>query len=140
MNEASAVILQATGLVRRFQEGEIPVFLISLKAGGVGLNLPAADAVIHYDPWWNPAAEDQASGRAHRIGQQRPVTVYRLVQEALARLMQGRTTVVIAHRLSTIEHADRVVVMERGQVVEQGTHEQLLELGGLYARLQSRPH
>ena len=64
----------------------------------------------------------------------------RLVQEALARLMQGRTTVVIAHRLSTIEHADRVVVMERGQVVEQGTHEQLLELGGLYARLQSRPH
>ncbi|MNS90827.1 putative multidrug export ATP-binding/permease protein [compost metagenome] len=62
------------------------------------------------------------------------------MQEALARLMQGRTTVVIAHRLSTIEHADRVVVMERGQVVEQGTHEQLLELGGLYARLQSRPH
>ena len=64
----------------------------------------------------------------------------RLVQEALQRLMQGRTTLVIAHRLSTIEHADRVVVMERGQVVEQGTHEQLLELGGLYARLQTRPH
>ena len=64
----------------------------------------------------------------------------RLVQEALARLMKGRTTVVIAHRLSTIEHADRVVVMERGQVVEQGTHQQLVELGGLYARLQTRPH
>ena len=64
----------------------------------------------------------------------------RLVQDALTRLMQGRTTLVIAHRLSTIEHADRVVVMERGQVVEQGTHEQLLELGGLYARLQTRPH
>ncbi|PWB15589.1 lipid A export permease/ATP-binding protein MsbA [Comamonas sp. JNW] len=64
----------------------------------------------------------------------------RLVQEALSRLMQGRTTLVIAHRLSTIEHADRVVVMERGQVVEQGTHQQLLDLGGLYARLQSRPH
>ena len=63
----------------------------------------------------------------------------RLVQEALARLMKGRTTVVIAHRLSTIEHADRVVVMERGQVVEQGTHQQLVDLGGLYARLQSRP-
>ena len=64
----------------------------------------------------------------------------RLVQEALARLMQGRTTVVIAHRLSTIEHADRVVVMERGQVAEQGTHQQLMALGGLYARLQTRPH
>ena len=62
----------------------------------------------------------------------------RLVQEALARLMKGRTTLVIAHRLSTIEHADRVVVMERGEVAEQGTHQQLIELGGLYARLQSR--
>ena len=54
-------------------------FLISLKAGGVGLNLTAADYVIHMDPWWNPAAEDQASDRAHRIGQTRPVTIYRLV-------------------------------------------------------------
>lgn len=63
----------------------------------------------------------------------------RLVQDALQRLMQNRTTLVIAHRLSTIEHADRVVVMERGQIVEQGTHAQLLELGGLYARLQARP-
>lgn len=62
----------------------------------------------------------------------------RLVQEALQRLMQGRTTLVIAHRLSTIEHADRVVVMERGRMVEQGTHAQLLASGGLYARLQSR--
>ncbi|GAB2827989.1 lipid A export permease/ATP-binding protein MsbA [Comamonas piscis] len=64
----------------------------------------------------------------------------RLVQEALSRLMKGRTTLVIAHRLSTIEHADRVIVMERGQVAEQGSHQQLMELGGLYARLQSRPH
>jgi SNF2 family DNA or RNA helicase len=53
--------------------------LISLRAGGAGLNLTAADYVIHMDPWWNPAVEDQASGRAHRIGQERPVTVYRLV-------------------------------------------------------------
>ncbi|HET7662658.1 MAG TPA: DEAD/DEAH box helicase, partial [Rhodanobacteraceae bacterium] len=65
--------------VRRFQDGEVPLFLLSLKAGGVGLNLTAADAVIHYDPWWNPAAEAQASDRAHRIGQDKPVFVYRLI-------------------------------------------------------------
>jgi len=62
----------------------------------------------------------------------------RLVQQALNRLMQGRTTLVIAHRLSTIEHADRVVVMERGQIAEQGSHAQLMELGGLYARLHNQ--
>jgi SNF2 family DNA or RNA helicase len=67
--------------VAAFQAGEGDVFLISLRAGGVGLNLTAADYVVHLDPWWNPAVEDQASDRAHRIGQQRPVTVYRLVAE-----------------------------------------------------------
>ncbi len=65
--------------VKSFQEGEGDLFLISLKAGGVGLNLTGADYVIHMDPWWNPAVEDQASDRAHRIGQTRPVTVYRLI-------------------------------------------------------------
>jgi SNF2 family DNA or RNA helicase len=66
--------------IDRFQtDPTIPVFLISLKAGGSGLNLTAADTVIHYDPWWNPAVEDQASDRAHRIGQNKVVTVYRLV-------------------------------------------------------------
>ncbi len=65
--------------VKAFQSGQGELFLISLKAGGVGLNLTAADYVIHMDPWWNPAVEDQASDRAHRIGQLRPVTVYRLV-------------------------------------------------------------
>ncbi|OCN20739.1 serine/threonine protein kinase [Serratia marcescens] len=68
-------------LVAAFQSGEGDLFLISLKAGGTGLNLTAADYVIHLDPWWNPAVEDQASDRAHRIGQERPVTVYRLVME-----------------------------------------------------------
>jgi superfamily II DNA or RNA helicase len=65
--------------VDAFQAGEGELFLISLKAGGTGLNLTAADYVIHLDPWWNPAVEDQATDRAHRIGQERPVTVYRLV-------------------------------------------------------------
>ncbi|MCC7364405.1 MAG: DEAD/DEAH box helicase [Dehalococcoidia bacterium] len=65
--------------IRRFQDGEVPLFLISLKAGGFGLNLTAADTVIHYDPWWNPAVERQATDRAHRIGQEKPVFVYRLV-------------------------------------------------------------
>lgn len=65
--------------VRRFQSGEVPVFLVSLKAGGLGLNLTSADTVIHYDPWWNPAVENQATDRAHRIGQDKPVFVYKLI-------------------------------------------------------------
>ncbi len=67
--------------VERFQAGEVSLFLISLKAGGVGLNLTAADTVIHYDPWWNPAVENQATDRAHRIGQDKPVFVYKLIAE-----------------------------------------------------------
>ena len=65
--------------VQRFQTGNVPVFLISLKAGGTGLNLTAADTVIHFDPWWNPAVEAQATDRAHRIGQTRVVTSYKLI-------------------------------------------------------------
>ncbi|MCY1210869.1 hypothetical protein D9M68_308440 [compost metagenome] len=65
--------------VERFNQGEVPLFLISLKAGGVGLNLTAADTVIHYDPWWNPAVENQATDRAHRLGQEKPVFVYKLI-------------------------------------------------------------
>ena len=67
--------------VRRFQSGEVPLFLISLRAGGTGLNLTAADTVIHYDPWWNPAVEAQATDRAHRIGQDKVVLVLKLVAE-----------------------------------------------------------
>jgi len=67
--------------VERFQRGEVPIFLISLKAGGTGLNLTAADTVIHYDPWWNPAVECQATDRAHRIGQKKAVFVYKLVTQ-----------------------------------------------------------
>jgi hypothetical protein len=71
--------IRRDAIVSRFQEGKAPLFLISLKAGGAGLNLTAADTVIHCDPWWNPAVEDQATDRAHRIGQNKPVTVVRLV-------------------------------------------------------------
>ena len=67
--------------ILRFRHETVPLFLISLKAGGTGLNLTQADTVLHLDPWWNPAVEDQASDRAHRMGQTQPVTVYRLVCE-----------------------------------------------------------
>jgi SNF2 family DNA or RNA helicase len=67
--------------VRQFQSGEVQILLASLKAGGVGLNLTAADAVIHFDPWWNPAVEMQAVDRAHRLGREQPVFVYKLLCE-----------------------------------------------------------
>ncbi|HEY3899075.1 MAG TPA: DEAD/DEAH box helicase [Chthoniobacter sp.] len=87
--------------VDRFQNGEAPVFLISLKAGGVGLNLTAADTVIHFDPWWNPAVEAQATDRAHRIGQQKVVTAYKLiardtVEEKILALQQKKRALVDA--------------------------------------------
>ena len=81
-------------LVEAFQNGEAPIFLISLKAGGTGLNLTRADTVIHYDPWWNPAIETQATDRAHRIGQLHPVFVYKLITtgtvEEVIQSMQAR--------------------------------------------------
>ncbi len=77
--DGSTPARQRAERVESFQSGHGDLFLISLKAGGFGLNLTGADYVIHLDPWWNPAVEEQASGRAHRIGQERPVTVYRLV-------------------------------------------------------------
>jgi SNF2 family DNA or RNA helicase len=82
--------------IDRFQgEDGIPVFLLSLKAGGTGLNLTAADTVVHFDPWWNPAAEAQATDRAHRIGQTRVVTSYKLicagtVEEKVLALQSGK--------------------------------------------------
>lgn len=77
--DGSTPMSQRDDAIREFQSGNGALFLISLRAGGFGLNLTAADYVIHMDPWWNPAVEDQASDRAHRIGQERPVTIYRLV-------------------------------------------------------------
>ena len=88
LHEAGFETLKLTGetdkakrmaLVEQFNGGDTPVFLISLKAGGTGLNLVGADVVIHYDPWWNTAAQNQATDRAYRIGQRRDVLVYRFV-------------------------------------------------------------
>ena len=93
--------------VDRFQVGNVPVFLISLKAGGVGLNLTAADTVIHFDPWWNPAVEAQATDRAHRIGQTSVVTSYKLiargtVEEKILKLQQKKREIIDA----TIENEE----------------------------------
>ncbi len=93
--------------VERFQSGEVPIFLISLKTGGVGLNLTAADTVIHYDPWWNPAAENQATDRAHRIGQDKPVFVYKLIvagsiEEKILALQERKAE--LAARILSADH------------------------------------
>ncbi len=95
-------------VVDRFQTGQLPVFLISLKAGGVGLNLTAADTVIHFDPWWNPAVEAQATDRAHRIGQKNVVTAYKLiargtVEEKILSLQRKKREIIDA----TIENEEQ---------------------------------
>jgi SNF2 family DNA or RNA helicase len=74
-------IAEREAMVNRFQNGDVPVFLLSLKAAGTGLNLTRAEHVVHYDRWWNPAVEAQATDRAYRIGQHRPVQVHRLITE-----------------------------------------------------------
>ena len=86
-------------LVKQFNSDTTPVFLISLKAGGVGLNLTGADVVIHYDPWWNQAVQNQATDRAHRIGQTKKVTVYKLIakdtiEERIMRMQESKRDLV----------------------------------------------
>ncbi len=108
-------------LVRKFNEGTVPVFLISLKAGGVGLNLTGADVVIHYDPWWNLAAQNQATDRAHRIGQKKKVTVYKLIvrhtiEEKIQKLQETKKDL-----------ADQVINGEGGTLGSM-SREELLEL------------
>jgi SNF2 family DNA or RNA helicase len=103
-----------------FQAGEQRVFLISLKAGGFGLNLTAADSVIHLDPWWNPAVEAQATDRAHRSGQQRPVTAYRYVVKGTL-----ETRILELHERK-LELAD--TLLEGGNAASQISAEELVEL------------
>ena len=104
--------------VEAFQAGESTAFLISLKAGGFGLNLTAADYVIHADPWWNPAVEAQASDRAHRIGQERPVTVYRLItkhtiEESIVELHRNKRAMADA----LLEGGSRAAELSSGELV-----------------------
>ncbi|MCC6196251.1 MAG: ATP-dependent helicase [Burkholderiales bacterium] len=119
---------ERTRRVAAFQAGEGDLFLISLKAGGFGLNLTAADYVLITDPWWNPAAEDQAMGRAHRIGQGRPVTVYRLVtkgtvEERIVALHQDKRaladSILAEGDAALLPSADELIALIRGQR-EQG--------------------
>ena len=110
-------------LVRRFNGGEASVFLISLRAGGTGLNLTAADIVIHYDPWWNVAAQNQATDRAYRIGQQNPVQVYKLIaqdtiEEKIVELQQAKQSL-----------ADTVTGSADGAILSMNPEELLQLLG-----------
>jgi SNF2 family DNA or RNA helicase len=114
-------------LVDAFQGGEAGLFLISLRAGGTGLNLTAADYVIHLDPWWNPAVEDQATDRAHRIGQIRPVTVYRLVgrrtiEEAILALHAEKRQLV-AELLEGADTAAKISTDELIRLIREGAGE-----------------
>ncbi len=104
-------------VIRRFQEEDVPIFLISLKAGGVGLNLTQADTVIHYDPWWNPAVENQATDRAHRLGQDKPVFVYKLV---VAGSIEEK---ILALQERKAELAAGILSDDRGAEVKFGTED-----------------
>ena len=106
-------------LVREFQEGDCPFFLISLKAGGLGLNLTGANYVIHLDPWWNPAIEQQATDRAYRIGQEQDVTVYRLIaqhtiEEKILRLHKTKRDLAD----SLLEGTDMAHAMTQAELLE----------------------
>lgn len=105
-----------------FQRGDVPIFLISLKAGGTGLNLTTADTVIHYDPWWNPAVERQASDRAHRIGQTKPVFIYKLVAEGT---VEQR---IVAMQAAKQALADATIEHDDGATLAQLSAEDVLSL------------
>jgi SNF2 family DNA or RNA helicase len=117
---------QREAMVARFQAGDVPVFILSLKAGGTGLNLTRATHVVHYDRWWNPAVEDQASDRAYRIGQDRPVQIHRLVTEGT---LEDRIAALLAAKR---ELAEAVVGAGEGWLSELSDRElrSLVQLGG----------
>jgi len=134
--DGSTPTRQRQKAVAAFQAGEGDIFLISLKAGGTGLNLTAADYVIHLDPWWNPAVEDQASNRAHRIGQERPVTVYRLVARGTIEeriiALHGRKRHLADSLLAGSDMSGRISAEELLQLIqgEQGLQRDIIPPGG----------
>ena len=114
---------QRIQMVNAFNSGSVPVFLISLKAGGTGLNLTGADVVIHYDPWWNLAVQNQATDRAHRLGQTKTVTVYKLImknsiEEKILKLQEAKKDL-----------ADQILTGELGNLAGL-SREELLEIIG----------
>ena len=122
--DGSTPAAERTRRVAAFQAGQGDLFLISLKAGGFGLNMTAADYVFITDPWWNPAAEDQAMGRAHRIGQARPVTIYRLVtrgtvEERIVALHQDKRalaeSILAEGDAALLPSADDLIALIRGE-------------------------
>ena len=99
--------------MHQFNEGDVPVFLISLKAGGTGLNLTGADVVIHCDPWWNLAAQNQATDRAHRIGQEKEVTVYRMIMRGtIEKRKKDLAESVLAGSETSLSHLSREELLE----------------------------
>ena len=111
-------------LVNQFNDDETPVFLVSLKAGGTGLNLTGASVVVHADPWWNAAATDQATDRAHRIGQSREVDVYKVVAKGT---IEER---IVALQEAKRDLADSVIAATNGEALAGLTRERLAELLG----------
>ena len=108
-------------MVNAFNSDNTPVFLISLKAGGTGLNLTGADVVIHYDPWWNQAAQNQATDRAHRIGQTKKISVYKLIvkntiEEKIVKMQESKRDL-----------ADAILSGENGSITQM-SKEELMEL------------
>ena len=107
-------------LVRAFNNDATPVFLISLKAGGTGLNLTGADVVIHYDPWWNVAAQNQATDRAHRIGQEKVVSVYKLVaknsiEEKILKMQNDKQN--LAESILSVDGRNSIFTMSKEELL-----------------------
>ena len=122
--DGAVPVRQRDQLVQQFQRGECPIFLISLKAGGLGLNLTGANYVIHLDPWWNPAIEQQATDRAYRIGQRQNVTVYHLIaqhtiEEKILRLHQTKRNLADA-MLSGTNESHKLTSKELLEMIEKG--------------------
>ncbi len=141
LNKANIAYVKLTGNttdritpIQQFQNTPVPIFLISLKAGGTGLNLTAADTVIHYDPWWNPAAEAQATDRAHRIGQTKPVFVYKLItagtveekilfmQQKKRALLEGLFNETPGDKVGTITASDLQYLFQPIDTIEKETN------------------